>query len=634
MKKYTSYISVVILLLIVAISGFLMLKVSSQDSAIMDELAHIPAGYGYVKYLDYRLNPEHPPLLKALSAVPLLFMNLDFPLDQSSWATDVNGQWDAGNQFIYKYNDGKADPIIFWARLFPIILTLLLIIFVYLWSKELFGPVWALLPAFFVGLSPNFLAHGHYVTTDIASTFGFFIGAWAYVKYLISPSKGKLWVAGIAFGVAQLLKFSAVLLVPLFIFFMLVRWWLKSRESNWKLFSKDSLKVLWKYFLSLIVIFAIGYAIVWLVYGIFTINYPIEKQASDTSKIMASFGGGVDPNWTKCPPKGLGMRCLADIDIWMSSKPILRGLGHYMLGVLMVIQRSAGGNAAYFLGDISSAGWWYYFPVIFLAKEPIPILVAIGLGLLLAFKRFFKNIKEKKRGRFFNYLELNFAEFAMISIVLFYWIYSIKSTLNIGFRHILPTLPFIYILSAGSIKKWLEIKPGYEYVSIIRKISSAFKTFLSKSLKVFLVLFLGAWLIIDVAVSYPYFLSYFNYFGGGVLHGYKTVVDSNYDWGQDLKRLKIFVEENNIQKIGVDYFGGGDIKYYLGDKVVSWWSAKGNPISEGVNWYAVSINTIESAKSRPINYYQVKPEDTYNWIQNYENPYARVGTSIFVYKLQ
>jgi hypothetical protein len=627
-------IGTIALALIVVTSGILMLKVSSQESAIMDELAHIPSGYSYDRYFDYRLNPEHPPILKSLAAVPLLFMGLNFPLNYQSWAKDVNGQWDTGDAFLYGVNDRRADSIIFWARIFPILLTLLLVVLVYLWSKKLLGPIWALLPALFIGLSPNFLAHGHYVTTDLAAALGFFIAIWAYIRYLTSPNRKRFWIAGIIFGVAQLLKFSTVLLIPLFVFFMVMRWWLKARESGWKLFSGNSLKSLWKYFVALVGIFIVGYVLVWGVYAIFTANYPIERQSADTTYILSSFGGGPDPNWQKCPPKGIGMRCLADIDIWMSSSPVFRSIGHYLLGVLMVIQRSAGGNTAYFLGQISNGGWWYYFPVIFIAKEPIPILIAIGLGLLLAFQRFLKNTGEHKKNRFFNYLELNFAEFAMISTVLFYWLYSMRSTLNIGFRHVLPTLPFLYILAAGSIKKWYDKKPEYEYIAWTKKISTAFKTLLKKSLKIFLIAGLAAWLLVDVLVSYPYFLSFFNYFGGGIWHGYKTVVDSNYDWGQDFRRLKTFVEENKIDKIAVDYFGGGNIGYYLGDKAIPWQSSKGNPVSQGINWYAVSINSIESVKAKPVNNYEVKQEDTYQWIQNYENPYARVGTSIFIYRLQ
>lgn len=633
-KLSASKIGALVLALIVVVSGFLMISVSKQEAAIQDELAHIPSGYSYDVFQDYRLNPEHPPLLKALAALPLAFMNLNFPTDYKSWTTDVNGQWDTGGQFIYYSNDHRADDIIFWARILPILLTLFFVVLVYIWSKKLMGPIWALMPAMFVGLSPNFLAHGHYVTTDVAAALGFFIGIWTFTNYLSSPSKKNFWIAGIVFGISQLLKFSTVLLVPLYLFFILIRWWLKSRENEWKIFSSVSLKSLLKYILSLAGIFVVGYALVWIVYTIFTINYPVARQASDTSQIMTTFGGGVDPSWTKCPPKGIGMRCLADIDIWMASNPVFRGIGHYMLGVLMVIQRSAGGNTAYFLGDIGNTGWWYYFPVIFLLKEPIPILLAIALGLTLAIGRFIKKSKEVNKNRFLSYLGLNFAEFAMLSTVIFYWLYSIKSTLNIGFRHIFPTLPFMYMLAAGSIKKWCENRKDYEYVDWQKKVSQKFKDFLSKSLKYFVIVALGLWLIIDVVITYPYYLSFFNGFGGGIWNGYKNVTDSNYDWGQDLKRLQTYINDNHIDKIAVDYFGGGNIYYYLGDKVVQWQSSKGNPLDKSIDWLAISVNTLQSAKATPIKYFTVDPTTTYDWLSNYDQPYARAGTSIFIYRLK
>ncbi len=152
--------------LIVILAFSLMIKVSLQESATMDELAHIPAGYSYVKFLDYRLNPEHPPLVKALAAFPLLFQNLNFPLQSSAWKNDVNGQWQIGAEFLYQ-SGNNADQIIKWSRVGPIILTLILIIFIYIWASELVGGWWALLPTFLFALSPNVLAHGHYVTTDI-----------------------------------------------------------------------------------------------------------------------------------------------------------------------------------------------------------------------------------------------------------------------------------------------------------------------------------------------------------------------------------------------------------------------------------------------------------------------------------
>ena len=43
----------------------------------------------------------------------------------------------------------------------------------------------------------------------------------------------------------------------------------------------------------------------------------------------------------------------------------------------------------------------------------------------------------------------------MVSFIVLYWGYSMQSPLNIGIRHLMPTIPFIYILAAGVWKKWV-----------------------------------------------------------------------------------------------------------------------------------------------------------------------------------
>src|SRR3989344_4928617 len=251
-----------ILFAIVAAAFLLMLWASSSDSPIMDELAHIPAGYGYVHNLDYRLNPEHPPLVKALAAFPLLFLNPHFPTDNSAWTTDVNGQWTMGGEFLYG-SGNDPDSILRVARMGPILLTLFLIMLIYFWSREFLGNRWALVPAFLFGLSPTILAHGHYVTTDIGAALGVVLGTYFFVKFLSSPSKHGLLYAGIAFGLAQLMKFSAVLLIPYF--FILIAFFFAStvvrdwRETDSSARLKRFSVRAWRYFRSVIIIFLIGY---------------------------------------------------------------------------------------------------------------------------------------------------------------------------------------------------------------------------------------------------------------------------------------------------------------------------------------------------------------------------------------
>lgn len=218
------------------------------------------------------------------------------------------------------------------------------------------------------------------------------------------------------------------------------------------------------------------------------------------------------------------------------------------------------------------------------------------------------------------------------------------SPLNIGFRHLFPTLPFIYILTAGAIKRWVTKLELPATNSFLRFIWAAAKAFFSTSLKYVFLLALLLWFFVETAAASPYFLSYFNELGAGVMGGYRYVADSNYDWGQDLLRLKQFVDAHpEINKIGVDYFGGGNPKYYLGDKAENWWSARGNPANENIHWLAVSVNTLQGATESLVPGQQRNPEDEYRWLTelrppkpglgNIPEPDYRVGTSIFIYKL-
>ena len=214
-KKLISWSAAVALALICITAFGLMLYATRTDSAIDDELAHIPAGYGYVSQLSYDLNPEHPPLVKALAMLPvMMFVQPTFPVNNPAWTTEVNGEWDMGTAFLY--NSGNdANAIIQVGRVMPILITILTIILVYFLARRMIGKLWALLPAFLFGLDPTVLAQGHYVTTDLGAAFGVVLSLFFFLKYIDDPSTKHLWYAGLAFGIAQLTKFSTPLLVPL-----------------------------------------------------------------------------------------------------------------------------------------------------------------------------------------------------------------------------------------------------------------------------------------------------------------------------------------------------------------------------------------------------------------------------------
>jgi len=242
------------------------------DSATMDEGPHISAGYSYLKFKDFRLNPEHPPLMKVMAGAPLQFMNLNFPTEHKAWKEDINGQWDIGPEFFYR-SGNDADKLITWARIPMLLIFLALGIFIFRVAKKFYGPSTALLATFFYAFSPTFMAHGRYVTTDVAAALGFFIGAYYFLEFLKLRTKKSFWAASIAFGIALLLKFSVFLLIPYFILLAVIKMILNRHQHahNVKLFLKTFL------------IFIVGFVIiVWPVYFYLTQNYPPERQKADT----------------------------------------------------------------------------------------------------------------------------------------------------------------------------------------------------------------------------------------------------------------------------------------------------------------------------------------------------------------
>ncbi len=604
---------------------FILLFTSAWgDSATMDELAHIPSGYSYLTEQDYRLNPEHPPLIKDLSAIPLMFLDLNFPTDSYAWTNMLNGQWDMGRIFLYE-SGNDADQILRFSR-FPIILLTILFGWMFFkWTSSLYGNKVGLLALFFFVFSPTFLAHSKYVTTDLGAAFGFFIGIASFVNFLQKGSYKSLFLAGFALGIAQLLKFSLAMLAPLYIIWGLLWVFLSNYENLAGLhrsavgkYIKESFVMLFKVAL----IGAVCIAVIFPVYLFHIWNYPIERQLADTVEIL----------------EGFRFQPLADFVIWLSNMPILRAVGHYLLGILMVLWRAAGGNTAYFLGELNNVGWWYYFPVLYLFKEHLAFHILTVAALLFGVKNIRKNREPgfgKQIKASFNWMRENIAITIGITFIAIYWLQAVTSPLNIGVRHVMPTFPFIYLFVSRQIIRWINKYSPETPVGFLDYVKEFYKLYIKPIKKGFLVCLLLIWMFLSAIISFPHYIPYYNALGGGTENGYKMAVDSNYDWGQDLKRLKTWTDENLAvdEKIAIDYFGGGDLKYYFKDKYEPWWSAKGTleKREDAPKWFAVSISFLQSTYGETTKGFTVKPEDKYDWMKGRE-PVARAGKSIFIYK--
>ncbi len=537
------------------------------DSGTTDEVAHIPSGYAYDKYQDYRLNPEHPPLAKALAGLPLVLQkNIKGP--EADWSWNGINQWEAGWYTIYESGNNPAD-VLFWARLPMMLLMIVLGLFIFKWAKELYGDKVALLVLLLYAFYPDVIAHGRLVTTDIAAALGFVITIYFFDRALINQTKIDTFWAAVAFALAQSLKFSAFLLFFVLLMMIIIKAILeKSKETKfWKTF--------WPYFRIYFWTCFISVFLVWLIYIPFSYNTPPEIE----HKV-------IEMNLTT-DPATLPLRNFLHM---FENNPITLALGHYLLGVILVVARVAGGNATFIMGHLSDKSIPWYFPVAWLLKTPISIIV-LFLSSVVYF--IFKKKKDKKDAWIASLIFLPF---------LVYWGFTLKGSLNIGIRHLMPTVPFV-LLAIGYL-----FKPIFDSKKI---------TFL-KSASVILILYM----IISVMSYYPSFIGYFN---ESVPRNerHKYLIDSSLDWGQDLLRLKKYVNDNNIKNIKVDYFGGSQPNYYLPESTQ--WRSSYGPTT---GWIAVSATFYQSSKL----YGPIENKWSYEWLDNIK-PTAIIGGSILVYNI-
>ena len=621
-KRHAWFIVAIILLFHFALS----LLVSSQESMTYDEKAHIPAAYSYVRYGDMRLNPEHPPLLKDLAGLFLLPLHLQFPLQSKEWQEGYNEQWVVGDMFIncarpeLACND--ADTILFFSRIPTILIAVLLGIILFLWTKELGGTLAGVFAVALYAFDPNIIAHNHYVTTDIGSAAFIFIAFYFFVRFLKNPSRNHILIAGLVLGLAQLAKFSAVLLFPVFGLFVLLYALTKQRPQNEVIPSKlFCLRTLFSYSWKFLAIIVICFTTVWTLYAFNTAGMPAEKVAAHADLFLSQ------PN--------APARITHDLIVEMTHSPLLLPFAEYFVGIAKVFSRVAAGNVHYFMGTVTVDASPSYFPIIFTLKETLPFLFLLLLTTGYGFYRMSRRFIVEKSLPFFRYLAHSFqdntAVYIAVFFILFYSYISITGNLNIGFRHLFPILPFLYMMIAKTLADFYK---RHEHEPVTHQLIAI----------IYGILF---FIIATIPIlTYPSYLSYFNPIVGGHKNGYLYATDSNYDWGQDLKHLKNWIATYNTQcaassfpcavtddgsvpvalqpidTIRVDYFGGSDPHYYLGNKYTPWWSSR----DPEPGWYAICTFFYQESL-----YKKLAPEEAnYSWLKE-KTPVARAGDSFLIY---
>jgi hypothetical protein len=578
------------------------------NSAIVDEIAHIPAGYSYLHYGDYRLNPEHPPLMKDLAGLPLQFLNVKFPDNEPAWTTDVNGQWESGWNFIYHLNDGRADDILFWARLPILLVAIAFGVFLYWFVRKRWGTGVGLLTLFFYAFSPNILAHSSLVTTDLGASVFIFIALVAFARFVNYPSGNNLVLLSLALAFAQLAKFSAFLLYPL-LGLLTLGLVLIAKEP------KKAIDRLGVYTGGFIAASAASMLWVWVFYIPHTWNMP---QTVQDRLIEGSLPSG-------------NVVGVAHVLASMNDFAIFKPLVQYLLGLTMVFGRVAGGNVTYFNGQVTNQSFHGYFPELFMVKTQVALLILLFVAVAVLLYRYFQHKPATLFDRFEAHVRSHILEWTLGIFAGFYFLVSVAGNLNLGIRHILPVyIPLFVLVSIATVRRlrWLQKTRWRELSGVVFAL-------------------LLVWYAGSTVSQHPNYLSYFNELIGGPGNSGKYFSDSSVDWGQDLKRLKTYTSQHKeIKHIAIDYFGGGVPSYYYCQRkydetgqliataagydcshsmMEEWHSQYGEYTGQ---YIAVSETFLENDRY----YSELNGVTGYDYLRARE-PIAKIGNSIYLFKL-
>jgi len=295
----------------------------SANSPTYDEAAHLAAGYSYFARRDFRLNPEHPPLIKQLLALPLFVgYRIAFNPDPQHWSK--GDDYLIGQDLLYK-SILPADRILLLSRLPNLLIGGILVALTGWWAYRLWGNWAAILAMTLACLEPNFVAHSSLVTTDIGVTLFIFLTVYLFWEYLNFPKWWRLAVTGISTGMALLSKFSALLLPPMIALIVAASFLAGSEPC---------------------------------------LPLPRKTQNRPTYKLLL-------------------MQSVAVLFlIAIPSAYFFQGFSPWLQGLEKFLTHAQDGHPAFFLGEYSDRGWWNYFLVAFLIKTPIGSLLLIAASLV------------------------------------------------------------------------------------------------------------------------------------------------------------------------------------------------------------------------------------------------------------
>jgi len=497
-----------ILALIVVIQLTISLSLLSKKALFIDDSMHIPAGYSYLLTDDYRLNQEHPPFIKLLSAVGLWRIHPGFPFDSPGWQQAATpGDPDDGMERIeeafFALNADQFERISFWGRAPVLVIPVTLLVAVWWFGRQLFGSLAGLTAALLLVTEPNILGNSIVVQNDLAAALALLLFVLALRSYLANAGWSTTLMLGGALGFALVTKYSLVILLPVSLLSFTLNTFLRAVRKQSSVLSTA----------------ASGLLVLVVAYFILLAAYAFHPDRIDADE------SGVICNWFYL--SGHFAELSQQFMMWLP--PLLPK--YFVYGINMVVEDSREGRPAFLMGEVSNKGWWYYFPVAFVFKTTTPFLISSLVGISWAT---FQALKERRKDLLYVVLP-----------PLLYLALSMTSHLNIGVRHILPVFPFLAIAGGGAFAAMVDVKGRQA-----RGLATAC---------VAIALFSSC--VIAVLV-FPNYLTYFSPLAGGTTKGWQMLSDSNVETGQEVKTLTKYLKSRGERRVAGVMIGGEFLRFY------------------------------------------------------------------------
>ena len=532
-----------------------------RESPTFDEQGFLVRGLAYLRRENQQIRVGHPLGLNALNA-SLLANDPTVLLPTADPAFQGTSFHRPAELFLWEIGN-DVGHVMLLARLPTVWLGLLLAALAGRWAWALTRNPWAgLLATALLALDPNILAHTRLTTTDLGLTAAAALAGYTLWRFLHRPGWANALLAGATFGLLQNTKFTAALFIPLFALVILV-----ALAEQWRQQKRFPAGPLYQLLLA----------------------YPLAALLT----LWATYGFDIGPLPTD-----------------LATLPQLAGrtlpLAHHLTQLLDIGGRVQQSTSAFLLGQYSQQGWWYYFPIVFLLKTPLPTLLLLG-GALLRLRRCWA-------GRPRPYTDLA----ALLIPAGGFFAIALTTDINIGYRHILPVLPFLTIFTAASLNPRPRRLPQDR-----RPTAGQWRPALPW--------LLTGWLALATLWLAPHFLAYFNLLAGGPNNGWRALVDSNLDWGQDLAGLAAWQQANDPAPLWLSYFGEARPGYYglnyngldsYPPRLMNPNARPFYPAGPAPGRYAISATNLQGVL--------FQDHDQFAWFRD-RQPFAKIGYSIFLY---